>query len=301
MTTDTPPPQPTAAVAIVTVSYNSGRYLAEFLASTAASSLDRTLVVVADNASRDEAEARSTTEAAGATFVPMGSNRGYGYAVNRAVETVPADVEWVLVSNPDVVLEPGVIDELLRVARSDLRVGAVGPAIREPDGEYYPSARQLPSLRNGLGHALFANIWPTNPWTRRYRREGQHDAVRATGWLSGACVLVRRSLFDELGGFDEEYFMYFEDVDLGYRITRAGYRNLYQPAARVMHVGAHATRESSDLMRRAHHRSAYRFLALRYSGWYLAPLRWVPRPRSCRALETAPTHPLTAHSPNRHS
>ncbi|WP_150306939.1 glycosyltransferase family 2 protein [Planctomonas psychrotolerans] len=275
MTTDTPPRPPNAAVAIVTVSYNSGRYLAEFLASTYAASTGSTRVVVADNASRDEAEARRITEAAGAIFLPMGSNRGYGYAVNRAVETLPPAVEWVLISNPDVVLEPGSVDELLRVGAAEPTVGAVGPAIQEPDGEYYPSARQLPSLRNGLGHALFANIWPSNPWTRRYRREGQHDAVRSTGWLSGACVLVRRSLFDALGGFDEEYFMYFEDVDLGFRITRAGYRNLYQPAARVMHVGAHATRESSDQMRRAHHRSAYRFLALKYSGWYLAPLRWV--------------------------
>jgi N-acetylglucosaminyl-diphospho-decaprenol L-rhamnosyltransferase len=138
----------------------------------------------------------------------------------------------------------------------------------------YPSARALPSLRTGIGHALFANIWLGNPWTRAYRRDSSSDPVRRdAGWLSGACVLVRKSAFDELGGFDDGYFMYFEDVDLGYRLGKAGYRNVYEPAAVVVHSGAHSTSDHSARMISVHHESARRFLTRKYSGWYLWPVR----------------------------
>jgi N-acetylglucosaminyl-diphospho-decaprenol L-rhamnosyltransferase len=264
--------QPT--LAIITVSYNSGRYLPDFLASTREASADASdvVVVVADNRSDDVAEARRTTEDAGAVFVDVGTNAGYGTAVNVAAATLPPSVRHVLVSNPDVVLSPGSVDVLRRALVDDRRVAAVGPAVLEPDGEVYPSARSVPSLRTGLGHALFANVWPANPWTQRYHRSDD-DSARTTGWLSGACLLIRRDVFDELGGFDDGYFMYFEDVDLGWRIGRAGFRNLYEPAAQVMHVGAHATRDSSDAMRLEHHRSAYRFLSRKYAAWWAWPLR----------------------------
>ena len=273
--TDTTPTPESPRIAVVTVNYNSGRYLTEFLAYTRAASTEPLLVVVADNASDDAASAEAAVTAVGGSFVQVGQNLGYGGAVNRAVAVLPASVEWVLVSNPDVVLSPGSVDELLTAADADTRVGAVGPAVLEADGSVYPSARQVPSLRTGLGHALFANLWPQNPWTRAYHADDAHDAPRTAGWLSGSCLLVRRSLFDELHGFDERYFMYFEDVDLGHRITRAGRTNLYHPAARVVHVGAHSTRDSSARMRQEHHRSAYRFLARKYDAWYLLPLRAV--------------------------
>jgi len=260
-------------VAVVTVSYNSGKYLTDFLASTHDAASVPLEVVVADNASLDVPALRLVAEAHGARFVEMGRNAGYGAAVNRAVRELPAEVEWILVSNPDVVLSPGSVDRLLAAAESDPGIGAVGPAVIELDGSVYPSARRVPSLRTGLGHALFANVWPTNPWTRSYHAEDEPTGRRPVGWLSGACLLVRADLFRRLGGFDEKYFMYFEDVDLGWRIARAGSANVYEPSVEVMHVGAHATVDSSAAMRRAHHESAYRFLASKYHGWYLWPLR----------------------------
>ena len=262
-------------VAIVTVSYNSGRYLADFLDSTlkASEHPETVIVLVADNSSADESEARAETEKHGAIFLPVGGNRGYGSAVNHAARHMPDSVRWLLISNPDVVLTPGVVDTLVLTAEQDAEIGAVGPVVREVDGEVYPSARRIPSLRTGLGHALFANVWPDNPWTRSYHRDGETSVRRTTGWLSGACLLVRREVFDELEGFDESFFMYFEDVDLGWRLGRLGYTNVLEPAAQVVHVGAHSTQSSSSAMRRAHHRSAYRFLAKKYPGVVLSPLR----------------------------
>ncbi|MFJ3382297.1 glycosyltransferase family 2 protein [Curtobacterium sp. NPDC090217] len=259
--------------AIVTVSYNSLDVLPPFLASTADASADDVEVVVADNDSADADELRRITEAAGARFLELGENRGYGAAANSAVATLDQDVRWVLVSNPDVVLEPLALDRMIATASADTMIGAVGPRLLEPTGEVYPSARLVPSLRTGLGHAAFANVWPGNPWTKRYRQDGDHSVRRDAGWLSGACVLVRRDVFDRLGGFDEGYFMYFEDVDLGWRIGKAGFRNVYDPSATAVHVGGTATKGSSERMRKAHHESAYRFLAQKYSAWWLWPLR----------------------------
>jgi N-acetylglucosaminyl-diphospho-decaprenol L-rhamnosyltransferase len=119
-----------------------------------------------------------------------------------------------------------------------------------------------------------ANLWPENPWSRRYHNDSENPPrERDAGWLSGSCVLVRRAAFDAVGGFDDEYFMYFEDVDLGYRLSRSGWRNRYAPSALVRHSGAHSTDGDSRRMVLVHHQSAYRFMSSKYSGWYLAPVR----------------------------
>jgi N-acetylglucosaminyl-diphospho-decaprenol L-rhamnosyltransferase len=84
---------------------------------------------------------------------------------------------------------------------------------------------------------------------------------------------VRRSAFEALHGFDESYFMYFEDVDLGKRLHEAGWQNIFVPTASVVHTGAHSTATSADAMRAVHHKSAYQYLARKYRAWYLWPLR----------------------------
>lgn len=260
------------SVAIVTVSYGSATVLQHFLNSVSLASDRPVSLVVADNLAEDLPVASMTADADG-RYLALDRNYGYGGAMNAGVASLPSEIEWVLISNPDVVLEPGCIDILVAAGRNDPRIGSVGPAIMT-DGLVYPSARAVPSLRTGVGHALFANIWLGNPWTRSYRRDTELTPVRRdAGWLSGACVLVRRSAFEEVGGFDDGYFMYFEDVDLGYRLTKAGYRNVYEPASTVLHTGAHSTNERSEKMIAVHHQSARRFLSQKYSGWALWPVR----------------------------
>jgi N-acetylglucosaminyl-diphospho-decaprenol L-rhamnosyltransferase len=259
-------------IGVVTVSYGSGQVLAPFLETVAPASSHPVAIVVADN-SPDPAIAEIAARH-GATYLPMESNDGYGAGMNAAVAALPDSVTWVLISNPDVVLDAGSIDVLVATASESELVAAVGPAIRNADGTIYPSARAVPSLRTGVGHALFTGIWPSNPWTAAYLTDAAPTLQRRdTGWLSGACLLVRRSVFDELGGFDPGYFMYFEDVDLGYRIGKAGYRNVYEPAATITHTGAHSTNTESARMVKVHHDSARRFLGKKYSRAILWPLR----------------------------
>ncbi|WP_439565197.1 glycosyltransferase family 2 protein [Microcella sp.] len=263
-----------ATVAVVTVAYRSNDVLPGFLASIAAASTRPVLTVVVDNRPDEGSRAAELAEQIGARYVPLPSNPGYGGAVNAGVAVLPAAVRWVLISNPDVVLDEGLIDALVAVAERDARIAAVGPAVLNPDGTVYPSARRVPSLRTGVGHALFVNLWHDNPWTRRYRQDSEEAVTpRDAGWLSGACLLVRRDVFDALGGFDEGYFMYFEDVDLGYRIGKAGYRNRYEPGVAVTHIGGHTAARDSAQMIDAHHTSARRFIARKYTGWHLWPVR----------------------------
>jgi len=258
-----------SGLAVVAVTYSPGPALAAFLDSLPSATAEPVQVVLADNGSTDGAP-EAAAERAEVRLLPTGGNLGYGRAANLGVAATTGD--WVLVSNPDVVFTPGALDELIKVAHRWPRAGAVGPLIRDENGVIYPSARDLPSLGRGIGHAVLGTIWPGNPWTRSYRRE-QEPVERAAGWLSGSCLLLRREAFDSLGGFDPSYFMYFEDVDLGERLTRAGWLNVYAPSAAIVHTGSHATKRHKQAMFREHHRSAYRYLSRHYPGPAWLPLR----------------------------
>jgi N-acetylglucosaminyl-diphospho-decaprenol L-rhamnosyltransferase len=262
----------TRTLSVVVVTYSPGEVLGAFLDSLPAATTLAPDVVLADNGSTDGAP-EAAAERDGVRLVPTGGNLGYGSAANVGVAAGAG--EYVLISNPDVVLAPGSVDALVAAFARWPKAGAVGPLIHTTDGRVYPSARALPSLFRGAGHALFGWWWPNNPWTRAYRLEEGAPAEGPVGWLSGSCVLVRRSAFAAVGGFDERYFMYFEDTDLGRRLGRAGWQSVYVPSATVTHHGGHSTSRESVRMMTEHHRSAYRYLSGEYSGWRWLPVRLV--------------------------
>jgi N-acetylglucosaminyl-diphospho-decaprenol L-rhamnosyltransferase len=259
-------------LAVVVVSYQSTDVLAEFLASLEESSVVPSQVVIVDNSPEVMAIPGSKTLPK-ISVIHRPDNPGYGSAVNIGVRSLPVECEWVVICNPDIVVHPDTLESLLSVARSIPEAAALGPAISNEDGSLYPSARALPTLGVGIGHALLGIVWPTNPWTIAYRGDYLSENVRESGWLSGSFQLMRRKALDKVSGFDDGYFMFFEDVDLGWRLGEAGYRNLYVPHARATHVGGHSTKQSQKAMIRAHHDSAMRFITKRYPGALWWPLR----------------------------
>lgn len=271
--------RPNSSTAVVTVTFNSSEVVGALLESLGRGHDRPGAVVVVDNASDDAGKVEAIVADHGATFLPLGANLGYGGAVNRGIAVLPAEIDVVLIINPDATVHPGAVAELVDALARAPRAAAVGPRILNSDGSVYPSARSQPSISDGVGHALFSGFWPSNPWSRTYRQEQHYDGTseREVGWLSGACLLVDRRCFEEVQGFDEAYFMYFEDVDLGRKFLSAGRTNVYAPSAVVTHHGAHSTRKASRSMLIAHHRSAYRFLSQRYSGSVNAPLRFALR------------------------
>jgi N-acetylglucosaminyl-diphospho-decaprenol L-rhamnosyltransferase len=261
-----------AAIRVVVVTYSPGAELSHFLDTLEHATARSYEVVLADNGSTDGMPEQAA-QRAGVRLMETGGNLGYGAAANAGAEG--AEAPWLLIANPDISFRPGALDVLVDAAEKWPGAAAWGPAILTPDGALYPSARALPSLGPGIGHALAGWWWPSNPWTATYRREREDPVEGEAGWLSGSCLLVRREAFEQVSGFDPSYFMYFEDVDLCDRLGRAGWASVYVPRAVVVHSGGHATKRSPRPMLRAHHSSAYRYLSRRYPGLRHAPLRLV--------------------------
>lgn len=250
----------------VVVNYEAGDALRDCVASIVAdTSAGVAEIIVVDNGSTDGSVARLLAERPEVRVVTTGANLGYAGAANRGISVSTAPV--VAVCNPDLVVAAGTAAAMLGRLDAEPRLAAVGPAIFEPGGARYPSARQVPRLRDAVGHALLGAVWPRNPSTRRYRElDLDPTEPRTVDWVSGAAIWLRRSALDEIGGWDDGYFMYVEDVDLCWRLTRAGWTVAYEPAGRVTHVQGLSTRRHPYRMLWAHDRSLLRFAAKRWRG-----------------------------------
>ncbi len=258
------------AAAAVVVNYEAGEALTHCVASLRRAGVGE--IVVVDNGSRDGSLAALASADRAVRLVPAGANLGYGTAVNRGVAHLGAEVELVLVCNPDLEIAPDAVRRLVDALREHPDTAVVGPTVREPDGSRYPSTRRFPSYTTALGHALLGLFWPDNRWSRAYRSEeaaalpAEAGGTPEVDWVSGACFLVRRSAFFSVGGFDEAYFMYVEDLDLCWRLRRAGWAVRYVPAAEVTHEQGRSTARHPYRMIVAHHRSTWRFARRRSVG-----------------------------------
>jgi N-acetylglucosaminyl-diphospho-decaprenol L-rhamnosyltransferase len=262
-------------VLCVTVTYNPGGTLAAFVDSLVPAGFPPGRLLVVDNGSTDGAPEAVAEAHEHVTLIRSPGNVGYGSAANIGARLADSDEQWLLVCNPDTIATPETVTRLLEAARDEPSAGVLGPRILDPDGSVYPSARALPSIRTGIGHALLSGVWPSNPWTRRYQQRdvsSSAETATAVGWLSGAFLLVRREAFEQVGGFDDDFFMYFEDVDLGRRMASAGWSNLYVPTAEVMHIGGESTARAADVMIVAHHSSARRYIAKTHPGLLWRPV-----------------------------
>jgi N-acetylglucosaminyl-diphospho-decaprenol L-rhamnosyltransferase len=253
-----------AAWAAVVVNYNAGSALTGCVGSVLAQDPRPELVVV-DNASTDGSLSELRHIHPEVRVVQAGANLGYARAANLGIAATGSAVVAVL--NPDTVLAPGVGKAVLERFAAEPDLGAVGPQLHNSDGSVYPSARRVPSVTDAVGHGLLFFVWRNNPFTRRYREIGADPArPRDVDWVSGAAIWLRRAALDGIGGWDERYFMYVEDVDLCWRLRRAGWRVAYEPAGTVEHLLGVSTASRPYRMIAEHHRSLLRFAAVRFTG-----------------------------------
>ena len=257
----------TPSWAAVVVNYNAGQALVacveSLLADTSAGGPPE--IVVVDNASDDGSADALASSHPEVTLVRAPRNLGFSRANNLGVAATYAPV--VAAVNPDVEVDPGTAGALLERLAAAPDLAAVGPRVRNPDGSQYPSARVVPSGIDAIGHAVLGPIWPANPFTRRYRRlDADWSSPRDVGWLSGSALWFRRAAFDEIGGWDEGFFMYLEDVDLCARLTEAGWRVAYEPGGSVLHLQGLSTARHPYRMIIEHHRSAARFAGKHWHG-----------------------------------
>lgn len=248
-------------IGIVAVSFNSNGVLENFLESCTGFSGGNSEVIIVDNGTKDIETTRKICKSFSVQLIEMAENQGYGTALNIGVKNLSPDIEHIVLSNPDVIFCDDALHTLCNALTSEKNVGLVGPAIYEPNGNLYPSARSFPSFRNGIGHVLFSTFWPTNPWSLNYKKDYKFQRSNTNvDWVSGACIGISRELFNRVEGFDDEFFMYFEDVDLGKRVSNLGLNNLFVPSAQVTHIGAHSTSTYKSEMKKHHHKSAIKYI-----------------------------------------
>jgi N-acetylglucosaminyl-diphospho-decaprenol L-rhamnosyltransferase len=261
------------SIAAVVVDHDTGPLLSGCVRSVLADGAAS--VVVVENGAAGSSEA-PLEDVLGERSTPVrvvrpGRNVGFGAGVNRglaALAAEPAPPEWVLVSNTDLEVHPGALDALRAALEAHPAWAIVGPRIFTDSGDVYPSVRAFPTFIDAAGHALLAQFKPDNPFTKRYNPGSpEGDAVTGAGWVSGSCFLARRRALEELGGFDEAYFMYAEDMDLCWRAHQAGWGVGFAGTAAVTHVQGVSTARRPYRMMVAHHRSALRFTVRTTTGW----------------------------------
>jgi N-acetylglucosaminyl-diphospho-decaprenol L-rhamnosyltransferase len=261
-------------IAAIVVDHDAGPLLEGCARSLLDDGADR--IVVVENgrpgsAGRALGPLRDDRPDADVVVVRPEKNIGYGAGVNRGLAVLAglaSRPDLVLVSNPDLVVHPGALAALRRALEDRPAWAIVGPRIHNEDGTVYPSVRRFPGLTDAAGHALLALVNPENRFTKRYNPgTPEGDDVVEAGWVSGSCFLARRVALEELGGFDEAYFMYAEDMDLCWRAHHAGWGVGFAGAADITHIQGVSTARHPYRMMVAHHRSALRFTVRTTSGW----------------------------------
>jgi N-acetylglucosaminyl-diphospho-decaprenol L-rhamnosyltransferase len=232
-----PPPPVTVAI----VSWNTRELLARCLESLQPeANVGRAEIWVVDNASTDGSADLVRERFGWVRLIASEENLGFGRAVNRVARETTS--EWIAAANADIALRPGALEALLAVGQRDARAGALAPRLRLPNGETQHSVFAFPTLVYSLLLALGAYLL-VPALGDRFAIPGHWDSERdrRVPWAIAAFLLVRRAAWDEVGGFDEQQWMYAEDLDLGWRLHDAGWVTRYVPGAVVEHESSAAT------------------------------------------------------------
>lgn len=213
-------------VSVVIVNWNAGDALAACLDSVAADpprdGPGRREVIVVDNASEDQSLALARARVPGIRLVETGSNLGFAAGANRGAAAASGDVLVFL--NPDARVRPGAIDALVDALAVVPGAGIAGGGLRDPRGRWQPASARFGPIRH-----LLLDTTPGRLGARRRR------TPHVVEWVYGTFVAVRRDVFARLGGFDEAYFCYGEDMDLCHRAVRLGIRTIHVPGAIAEH------------------------------------------------------------------
>jgi N-acetylglucosaminyl-diphospho-decaprenol L-rhamnosyltransferase len=261
------------AVAVLLVNYRAYEDLARALDSLRPHLRPQDEVAVVDYESESARRGELTGRYPWATFLARPDNLGFAAGVNLAAAATRAP--FLLLLNPDTVIEGPVPQQLEAWLLAHERVGVVGPRVLNADRSVQPSARRFPDLTTLLGgrSTWLTRRLPDNWFSRRNLIGREAIAPVQVDWVAGACLLTRRDLFERLRGLDEAFFMYWEDADYCRRVADAEFFCSYLPSATVLHVGGVSAQRDLPHAIRAFHRSAFRLY------WkHASPLGRLPAP-----------------------
>ncbi|MFN7023136.1 MAG: glycosyltransferase family 2 protein [Pseudorhizobium sp.] len=275
---------------VIIVNYRTGQLVVDCLQSLFTSSTmpEGGRVVVADSASRDGsleqiADAIEPQWKSRVMLVDLATNDGFSTANNHALKHAVARFgrpKYVLFLNPDTVVRPGSIQPLVDFLEARPDAGMVGARLEDPDGTAQACAFQFPSILGELESE--AKIGPISRLLRRWRvAEPSRDVAHRVDWISGAAMMVRIELVEEVGAFDPRFFLYYEEVDLCLRAAKAGWTCWHLPQSRIIHfVGCSTgvTKHVQPVRRPAYWFESRRYYFLKHHGWlyaFLADLSWI--------------------------
>jgi hypothetical protein len=246
----------------VIVSYNSRDLLRACLTSIESEPYNQ--VVVIDNASSDGSEEMVRQDFPWVRAIKRDKNEGYGAAANAAAASCSS--EYVLILNCDTSLQPGTLQALADYLDQHPRAAIVGPALVNPDGTRQASCFPFPTpwetlLKETSLPSLIGRL-SKNGSDRFSTSPGQ---ARVVPWVLGAALAIRRSAFESVGGFDRSFFMYFEEVDLCYRLKKSGWETHFTPTATVTHIGGASTKQHRTAMAVQLYKSLCHFYRQHYS------------------------------------
>ena len=202
-------------------------------------------IFVADNNSSDGTPDMVARYFPQVFLIKNKENLGFAGANNQIIEK--AKGKYILLLNPDTEVFEGSIDILIDLLDKNPGAGVVAPKLLNSDGSLQRSCMGFPTLGAMTMRQLFLEtLLPFNPYTKKYLMTGfKHDRLAEVDQPMGACLLVRKEIIDKLGAFDPQYYMFFDEVDLCFRIKKAGWKIFFDPASRVMHHGGTAVRKWS--------------------------------------------------------
>lgn len=253
---------------IVIVSYNVCDLLRECLRR-----LDGQRIIVVDNASADGSAAMVHAEFPTVQLIANSENRGFAAACNQAIRA--SAEELILVLNPDTRVESAALTTLLDLMQREPQIGACGPRLVNPDGTLQPSCRRFPTLARLIVDELgLSKLFPRSRFFGDYRMTWwPHDQCREVDQLAGAALLLRRAALDDVGLFDERFFMYYEEVDLCLRLRQRGWKVVFVPEAIVPHHGGASASQSVAAMTLARYRSLFAFYRKHYPASHRLALK----------------------------
>ncbi len=254
-------------LSVIVLNYNCRDLLRDCLRSLedAAPGL-RMETIVVDNASADDSVAMVRAEFPAAILIANTENLGFTRGNNVGIAR--ATGRHILLLNNDTVVHAGAFAQAVRAMDADPSIGAAGLRLLNADGSLQLSCRRFPSFQQALfnRNSILTRLMPGNKFSKAYLlTDLPRDEMADVDWVSGACLLVRREVLDGIGGLDERFFMYSEDVDFCYRVWQAGWRVTYMPQACVVHLIGQSTRRAALKPVIERHRSMYRFYKKHYS------------------------------------
>lgn len=260
-------------IAVCIINYNTSDLLRECLHSVSAQGADE--IVVVDTASTDDSVEMMKKEFPSIRLIALQKNVGYGAASNRGIEMICS--AQIVLLNADTRMNPGSLQTLREYLEAHPQVAILGPRILNPDGTLQTSCFHFPTPTHIFLYVsgLYKRVPGLPILKHRSLQKLTVESARPVPWVLGAALVFRREMFDALGGFDENFFMYFEEVDLCYRLFSEGRQIHFVPQAEIIHIGGGSTTQRRAWSYIQYFASLAQFYRKHYSQSWLAEMVFI--------------------------